>query len=336
MAGLAETQDVLRVEDLSIEYYTLTGRVYAVSNVSFYIKKGESLCLVGESGSGKSTIGLAIAMSLPSNARISHGRILLEGKDIVSLDENERKKLRGKRVSIIFQDPAATLNPLFTIGQQMRDVAIHGVGLEEKTAAERVRELLGLVGLPDPERILNSYPHQLSGGMLQRINIAIALLGNPSLLVADEPTTMLDVTLQAQILELLLELKESLGLSMLFITHNLGVAAEMCDRTVVLYAGMIMEYGLTEKLLLNPKHPYTYKLLLSVPRAHADVGELSYIPGGLPELTRKIVGCPFAERCEWATRECRKERPSGDGDELHKVYCYHPVDSEKLEKTIEG
>ena len=331
---MVESHDVLRVEDLSIEYYTLTGRVYAVSDVSFSIRRGESLCLVGESGSGKSTIGLAIAMSLPSNARISSGRIVLEGKDITSLREDERKRLRGKRVSIIFQDPAATLNPLFTIGEQMRDIAVHGVGLDEKKAVDRIRELLGLVGLPDPERILNSYPHQLSGGMLQRINIAIALLGNPPLLVADEPTTMLDVTLQAQILELLLELKESLGLSMLFITHNLGVAAEMCDRTVVLYAGMIMEYGLTEKLLLNPRHPYTYKLLLSVPRAHADVGELTYIPGGLPELTRKITWCPFADRCEWATEECRKEKPSGDGDELHKVYCYHPVDSGKLEKTV--
>jgi len=312
MAGVSrESTPVLKLEDLVIKYYTLSGIVHAVRGVSFEVNCRESVCLVGESGSGKSTVGLAIAHALPPNARVS-GRILFKGEDVTRLNGKRLSKFVGREVTIIFQDPAATFNPLFTIGEQLMDVLRTHKGGKERDEEELRREaieLLGRVGLPDPERVFKSYPHELSGGMLQRASIAVALSPNPSLLVADEPTTMLDVTLQAQILDLLTRLKEELGLSMLFITHNLGVAAEVCDRVVILYAGKVLEVGSVEEVLLNPLHPYTRKLLECVPRAFKSVGRLKHIPGSLPDPRRPPPGCPFQPRCDEALPECSASMP---------------------------
>ncbi len=302
--------ELLRIEALSIYYYTLDGTVKAVRNVCLKVMEGESLCLVGESGSGKSTIGLAVAHALPSNARIVSGKILFRGKDVSRLSNSDAKWYVGKKVAIIFQDPAATFNPLFTIGQQLIDVLKFRLGIKDrKELIKLAKEYLRRVGLPDPDRILRSYPHELSGGMLQRAAIATALALKPELLVADEPTTMLDVTLQAQILDLLKKLKEEIKLSLLFITHNLGVAAEVCDRVAVMYAGKIVEVGSIDDVLSNPLHPYTRKLLECVPRVSVKVGKLKHIPGTLPNPINPPKGCPFAPRCDEALPKCFKEDP---------------------------
>jgi len=313
---------LLSVNDLTIYYYTLEGIIKAVRNVSFQINRGESVCLVGESGSGKSTIGLAIAMSLPQNARIVGGRIIYNNVNLLDLNEEEKRKYRGKEISIIFQDPAATLNPLFSIGEQISDVIMYHLNIKRHEAIEQAKKILKRVGLPDPERIIKLYPHELSGGMLQRVSIAIALSTNPKILIADEPTTMLDVTLQAQILELLSKLKDEFGLSMLFITHNLGVAAEICEKIIVMYAGMIVEEGSVDEVLLNPLHPYTKKLLESVPRAQIKVEKLKHIPGAIPDLRFVPHGCPFADRCDERMEICTKEIPKFiNVNPGHKVAC---------------
>lgn len=300
----------LVVENLTIHYYTLEGIVRAVRNISFDVEKGRSLCLVGESGSGKSTIGLAIVGALPANARVLSGKILVNNTNILELNEKELEKIRGKSVSIIFQDPAASFNPLFTVGQMLSDVIRYKLGVNNKEELkERAIEALKSVGLPDPERVYNSYPHELSGGMLQRAAIAVALSTRPDILIADEPTTMLDVTLQAQILDLLQDLRRKLGLALVFITHNLGVAATICDKILVIYAGSMVEYGSVDDVLLNPLHPYTRKLIECVPRSSVRVSRLKYIPGSLPDLRNLPPGCVFAPRCEEATDICEKTPP---------------------------
>ncbi len=312
---------VLELRNLTIEYYTLTGIVHAVRDVTFSVGDHESVCVVGESGSGKSTIGLAVAHALPPNARVS-GKILFEGRDVLGLKGEELVEYVGRKVSIIFQDPAATFNPLFTIGEQISDVIRHHRGINDKDEVRRIAlELLHRVGLPDPKRVFNSYPHELSGGMLQRASIAVALSPNPKLLVADEPTTMLDVTLQAQILDLLTRLKEEFGLSMLFITHNLGVAAEVCDRVVVLYAGRVLEEGSIDDVLLKPLHPYTRKLLECVPRAYRRVQKLKHIPGTLPDPRNPPPGCPFQPRCDEAVPECSSPPDLIEVEPGHRVAC---------------
>lgn len=321
---MSATTYPLVVEDLTIHYYTLEGIVKAVRKVGFRVKRGESLCLVGESGSGKSTIGLAIVGALPANARIVSGRILVEGNDVTRMGARELEKLRGRVVSIIFQDPAASFNPLFTIGEVLSDVIRYKLGIEDKEEVKkRALEVLEMVGLPDPQRVYRSYPHELSGGMLQRAAIAVALSTRPRILVADEPTTMLDVTLQAQILELLQDLRRKLGLTLVFITHNLGVAAAVCDTILVIYAGAMMEYGPTEKVLRTPLHPYTRRLLASVPRTSARREKLVYIPGSLPDLRNPPPGCVFAPRCEEAMERCRREEPPiVKVEEGHLVACW--------------
>ncbi|HDJ51057.1 MAG TPA: ABC transporter ATP-binding protein [Thermoprotei archaeon] len=319
-----EIQDtkILEVRNLSIDYYTLEGVIHAVRNIKLSIEKGESVCLVGESGSGKSTVGLAIALALPQNA-LPKGEILYKGRNILEFKENEKKNYLGKEVSIIFQDPAASLNPLFTIGDQMRDIITHHLHLDKEKAYEYAKDMLKKVGLPDPNRVLRSYPHELSGGMLQRVNIAIALSTAPKILIADEPTTMLDVTLQAQILDLLQSLKNELNLSMLFITHNLGVAAEICDRIAVMYAGVLLEAGKIDEVLLNPLHPYTQKLIKCVPTVSIKKHKLSYIPGSLPDPRFLPPGCPFAERCRNPLPQCKERMPSMiKKGETHEVACF--------------
>ncbi|MCS7111483.1 MAG: ABC transporter ATP-binding protein [Ignisphaera sp.] len=307
MSGTA----ILAVNDLHIDYYTFEGVVRAVRGVSIELCRGESLCIVGESGSGKSTIGLAIVRALPPNGIVARGEILYNNVDILRLSEEEMsKRIRGKEISIVFQDPAATFNPLFTIGEVMLDVIAAQLGVRDRRRAyEHGIKMLKLVELPDPERVMNSYPHELSGGMLQRAAIAVALSANPKLLIADEPTTMLDVTIQAQVLDLLKRLRKELSLSMIFITHNLGVAAEVCDRIMVLYAGTMFEEGYADTILTNPIHPYTRKLLECIPRASRRVSRLRYIPGSLPDLKTPVSGCPFEPRCDYATKICSVSPP---------------------------
>ena len=315
---------LLSVEDLSVNYYTLEGVIKAVRNVSFHVDKGEVLCLVGESGSGKSTIGLAVADALPDNAEVARGRIIFEGRELLKLSEDERRRIRGKEISVIFQDPAASLNPLFTIGEQLSDVMKVHLGIKNKEELRRMAlEKLKTVGLPDPERVYNAYPHELSGGMMQRAVIAIALSTGTKLLVADEPTTMLDVTLQAQILDLLAYLRRKFDLSVLFITHNLGVAAEVADRVLVVYAGVEVEEGNIDEILEEPFHPYTRSLIRCVPRGHRRESRLEFIPGSLPDLRNPPPGCPFHPRCEETMEVCRKKIPPivtvGEG---HRVACW--------------
>lgn len=314
---------LLQVKDLSIVYETPFGTIHATTGVAFDAKRGESVCLVGESGSGKSTVGLAIAMALPSNARIVDGRVLYKGTDLLRLGEEERRRYSGREISIVFQDPAATLNPLFTIGEQIVDVLMSNLGLTREKAVERARSFLEKVGLPDSERILRSFPHELSGGMLQRVNIAIATSTEPKILVADEPTTMLDVMLQAQILELFDKLRRDLKLTLVFITHNLGVASEVCDRIVVMYAGTVVEDGPVNDVISRPMHPYTVSLLDCVPRTHIKAKRLRSIPGSLPDLSRPLTGCPFADRCNEVREVCRQARPAlmeiAPG---HRVSCF--------------
>ncbi len=316
---------ILKVRNLYVNYYTLEGVIRAVRGLSFELRRGESLCIVGESGSGKSTLGLTIIRALPSNAVIADGEIILNGINILTLsDEEMSKKIRGKEISMIFQDPAATFNPLFTIGQTLSDVVRYHLGIKDKEELRKhVLKMLRTVGLPDPERVYKSYPHELSGGMLQRAAIAVALSTNPKVLIADEPTTMLDVTLQAQILDLLRKLKEEFNLSMIFITHNLGVAAEVCDRILVMYAGVPFEEGPCDEVLLKPAHPYTRKLLECVPRAHRRVGRLRYIPGMLPDPKNLPRGCPFAPRCEDAMNVCKEVVPKMiEIKPNHRVACH--------------
>uniref|UniRef100_A0A7C1CEA2 ABC transporter ATP-binding protein n=1 Tax=Thermofilum adornatum TaxID=1365176 RepID=A0A7C1CEA2_9CREN len=300
---------ILQVRDLSIVYDTPFGMTHATAGVTFDVKRGESISLVGESGSGKSTVGLAIAMALPPNARIVNGSILYGDVDLLRLEEDERRRYSGREISAVFQDPLATLNPLFTIGEQMTDVLMSNLGLSKEEAFKRAKEFLKKVGLTDPERILRSFPHELSGGMLQRVNIAIATSTKPKILVADEPTTMLDVISQAQILELFEELKRDLDLALLFITHNLGVASKIADRIIVMYAGTIVEDGPVDDVLSKPLHPYTVGLLDCVPRIHVKEKRLKSIPGFPPDLSRPINGCPFADRCNEASDVCRKTKP---------------------------
>ncbi|MEM0025202.1 MAG: ABC transporter ATP-binding protein [Zestosphaera sp.] len=302
-------EKLLRVSDLTIHYHTVEGIIKAVRNVSLEVSAGDSLCVVGESGSGKSTLGLAISLSLPKNAVVASGSILYKGVDILKLKTPEITKYRGKEISMIFQDPATTFNPLFTVGEHLTDILRHHFNMNREEAVKRAAELLRMVRLPDQARILNSYPHELSGGMLQRAAIAAALSTNPKILIADEPTTMLDVTTQAQILDLINSLKRELNLTLILITHNLGIAGEVCSRTAVMYAGVLLEEGPTEDVILSPLHPYTTKLVKAIPTITKTQGRLSYIPGTLPDLRNPPAGCPFVDRCEFATPECSVSLP---------------------------
>ena len=301
---------MLEVRDLHVSYYTLGGVIRAVRGVSFSVSPGRGLCVVGESGSGKTTLGLAIAGALPPNARATRGSIRIGGTNILDLGSEDLEKVRGSLVSMIFQDPAASFNPLFTIGQTLGDIARHKLGLTGRyEAREAALSALRRVGMPDPERVLDAYPHELSGGMLQRAAIAAAILPKPKVLVADEPTTMLDVTLQYQILKLLNRLKETLGLALVFITHNLGIAAEVCEDILVLYAGHMVERGPTDKVLEEPLHPYTQALIECIPRIDRATGRLNPIPGSMPDPRNLPRGCVFHPRCPHAMSVCREREP---------------------------
>jgi peptide/nickel transport system ATP-binding protein len=321
---------LLEVRDLHTQFDTLDGVVRAVDGVSFDLAAGETLGIVGESGCGKSVTALSILRLIPpETGRISAGSILFEGSDLARLGEEEMKRLRGHRISMIFQEPMTSLNPVLTIGTQIAENVVRHLGVPWKVARERSREMLDLVRIADSRRRLDEYPHQLSGGMRQRVMIAMALSCDPQVLIADEPTTALDVTVQAQILDLMLELKEKTGTAIVLITHDLGVVAETTQRVVVMYAGRKVEEAPVMALFDNPLHPYTRGLMRAIPRLDLDLEEagtrprLQEIPGLVPRLTQPIPGCAFASRCELATDRCRAETPpvvdAGGG---HTVACW--------------
>ncbi|OGK91099.1 MAG: peptide ABC transporter ATP-binding protein [Candidatus Rokubacteria bacterium GWC2_70_24] len=302
---------LLDVRDLQTQFATSGGIVRAVDGVSWDVQAGETVALVGESGCGKSVSALSVMRLVAAPAgRIVGGEILFKGRDLLTLSEDEMRRIRGREITMIFQEPMTSLNPVLTIGRQVTEtLEIH---LEMTPAQSRTRaaEILALVGIADPERRLRQYPHQFSGGMRQRIMIAMALACNPALILADEPTTALDVTIQAQILELLKDLSRKLGVAMLIITHNLGVVARYADRVNVMYAGRIVERGTAREIYANPRHPYTLGLLRSVPRLdEPKKAKLAPIPGQPPDLTRLPPGCAFAPRCSYAIDRCRLEQP---------------------------
>jgi peptide/nickel transport system ATP-binding protein len=315
---------ILEVRDLQTQFATLDGVVRAVDGVSFDLARGETLGIVGESGCGKSVTALSILRLIPpETGRIVSGSIRFEDQELTTLSEEAMKRLRGHRISMIFQEPMTSLNPVLTVGTQIAENVTRHLGVSKKVARERAREMLDLVRIADPGRRLDEYPHQLSGGMRQRVMIAMALSCDPQVLIADEPTTALDVTIQAQILDLMLDLKEKTGTAIVLITHDLGVVAETTQRVVVMYAGRKVEEAPVEALFDDPLHPYTRGLMRAIPRLDVDAPRLQEIPGMVPQLTRPIVGCAFAARCPLATARCRAEPPpvvdKGGG---HTVACW--------------
>jgi oligopeptide/dipeptide ABC transporter ATP-binding protein len=304
-------ESLLTVQDLRIYFHILAGTVRAVDGVSFHIDRGETLGVVGESGCGKSVTALALLqlIPMPPGERVS-GRGQFEGKDLLQLSPEQIRRVRGNRISMIFQEPMASLNPVFTIGNQICEAIQLHQGLNFRQAQSKAAEMLDLVGIPDPRRRVQEYPHQLSGGMRQRVMIAMALSCNPSLLIADEPSTALDVTVQAQILELMLDLQSKIHMSIMMITHNLGVIAEIADRVIVMYCGKIVESTDVRRIFHRPLHPYTRQLLASVPRLAAGQGRLQEIPGMVPSLYALPPGCDFHPRCAEAGEDCQFRAPS--------------------------
>jgi peptide/nickel transport system ATP-binding protein len=323
---------LLAVRDLKTHFFTIDGVTRAVDGVSFDVFPGETLGIVGESGCGKSVTALSVMRLLPPKlARTVGGSVTFESRDLVSLDESEMRKLRGNRLAMIFQEPMTSLNPVLTVGHQIAEsVRIH-TGANAAAARARAAEMLRLVKIPDPERRLDDYPHQFSGGMRQRVMIATALACNPTLLIADEPTTALDVTIQAQILDLMLELKERTGAAVILITHNLGIVAETCRRVIVMYAGRKIEEASTAELFDRPAHPYTRGLMASIPRLRAKNRRrrLAEIPGIVPSLREPIAGCAFAPRCAYAVERCRVETP-----ELRAIGSGHVVACHEAERVL--
>ncbi|MGG6313822.1 ABC transporter ATP-binding protein [Paenibacillus macerans] len=304
------TQVLLEVEGLRTEFRRDGGSVMAVAGVDFHIRKGEVLGLVGESGCGKSVTSLSIMRLLKDTpGRIAGGKVRFEGTDLVGLKEPEMRRMRGKELAMIFQEPMTSLNPVLRIGKQLEEPIRLHLGYGRKQAREHAVHMLKLVGIPRTEEVMNDYPHQLSGGMRQRVMIAMAMSCHPKLLIADEPTTALDVTIQAQILDLMLRLKEEREMGMLLITHDLGVVAEMCDRVVVMYAGRVVEEAPVAELFESPQHPYTKGLIRSVPKLRQKMRRLDSIPGNVPDLSRMPAGCKFAPRCPYVTERCLKEEP---------------------------
>ena len=300
---------LIKLEDLKTYFYTEDGTVPAVDGVSFSIEAGKTMGLVGESGCGKSVTSLSIMRLIPPPGKITGGKIIFNGIDLLDLPESEMRRIRGNKISMIFQEPMTSLNPVFTIGSQIAEVIQLHQGLDKNSAMEKAIEMMKLVGIPSPELRAKDYPHQLSGGMRQRIMIAMALACNPKLLIADEPTTALDVTIQAQILELIKELREKLGMSVLLITHNLGVVAETADNVAVMYAGKIVEYGTVRDIFKNPVHPYTWGLLQAIPRLDTTRERLLTIEGSVPDMISLPPGCKFAPRCMFVKNKCEVSEP---------------------------
>ena len=313
---------LLSVENLQVQFQTKKGINTAVDGVSFSIEKGRILGIVGESGCGKSVTSMSILQLLSSNARISGGSIKLDGKELIGLPEKEMCKIRGNDIAMIFQDPMTALNPTLTIGNQLMEPIMLHQNCGKKEAWVRAVDVLKRVGIAAPEKRMKEYPHQLSGGMRQRVMIAMAVSCEPRLLIADEPTTALDVTIQAQILELMCELREKMGTAIMLITHDMGVVAETADDVLVLYAGKAVEYGSIEDIFEKPKHPYTQGLLNSIPRLDEDVEMLNTIEGTVPAPGAMPAGCRFAPRCPYGKERCMKEKPGVYHVENSLVSCF--------------
>ncbi len=305
------SEKLLKVKDLRTEFFSSKkSSVVAVDEVSFELEKGEIVGLVGESGCGKSVTSLSIMQLLKDTpGRVTKGEVIFEGKNLLTASKKEILNIRGGSMSMIFQEPMSSLNPSMRIDRQMIEGICLHTSLSKAEARERAAKILTQVGIPDPQRVLKNYPHQLSGGMSQRVMIAMAMSCNPQLLIADEPTTALDVTIQAQILELMKKIQKEQGMSILLITHDLGVVAEMCSRVIVMYAGKIVEEAPVEILFGNPTHPYTQGLIASVPKLGSGVKVLPSIPGSVPDLSSMPTGCRFAPRCKYASEKCRQQEP---------------------------
>ena len=322
---MSKDKPLLSVEDLVVNFHTLDGVVHALDGVSFDVRKGEILGLVGETGCGKTATGLAILNLLPDNSEVAKGRITLEGDEILHKSAAYKANIRGRKIAMIFQDPASSLNPVFSIGAQLLDVLrIYNKDTDEDALRKVAHEKLSMVELPDPESVMKLYPHELSGGMQQRVIMAIALSSSPILLIADEPTTALDVTIQAQLLVLLKRLKDTLGLSVLLITHNLGVVRELCDMIAIMYAGSVVEVAKTDRIFKNPLHPYTRGLISSVVTGRLRGKVLHHIAGSVPSLLDPPQGCRFHPRCSYAIGVCKQNPPELlEIEDGHFVACYN-------------
>lgn len=325
---MEEKQDVLlEMKDLSISFYNKTGEIQAVRGISYTLHKGEVLGIVGESGSGKSVSSHGILRLTPDTGKVKQGEILFHGKDILKMSKKELQELRGNKIAMIFQDPMTSLDPLFTVEYQLNESLKKHTDLDGNGRRLRMIHLLELVGINQPERRLKQYPYEFSGGMRQRVMIAMALSCDPELLIADEPTTALDVTIQAQIVELLKELKDKLGMAIIFITHDLGVVSEICDKIIVMYAGKVVEEGTSRQIFYQRCHPYTEGLLASVPKLDSDVNEkLKPIKGNPPDMSCVKPGCAFAPRCSCTMQICVKEEPPQyELDDTHVVSCWQTI-----------
>ena len=323
---------LLDVDNLKTRFRTPEGTVYAVNGVSFHLEDGETLAVVGESGCGKSVTMLSILGMIPiPPGEIASGRALYRGRDLLKLKDIQLEDIRGNEIAMIFQDPMTSLNPVLTIGRQITESLCVHTNMSKKQVREKAIELLKAVGISDPYRCLDEYPHQFSGGMRQRVMIAMALSCEPALLIADEPTTALDVTIQAQIVGLVIRLRERMGMSIIWITHDLGVIASLADRVVVMYAGFIVEEAKVDDIYDDPRHPYTLALLAALPRVdHRRKERLKSIPGAPPNLLVEPSGCPFAVRCEFAFERCREENPQLLSiSDNHQIACWFDVQTGK-------
>jgi oligopeptide transport system ATP-binding protein len=321
---------ILQVEDLRISFSTYAGEVQAVRGLSFEVKRGETLAIVGESGSGKTVTAKSLMRLLPeANTTVKGGEAIFGGHDLLKLSEKQMQKIRGSKIAMVFQDPMTSLDPTMRVGRQISESLGKHLGMSKQRARERAVELLTLVGIPNPEQRVRQYPHQFSGGMRQRVVIAMALACDPRILIADEPTTALDVTIQAQILDLLRELQEKEGTAIILITHDLGVVANIADRVAVMYAGKVVETGTLREVFYDPQMPYTWGLLASIPLPTADRGrDLIPIPGSPPDMSDPPGGCPFTARCPYAMRICAQEMPGYTTFSAeHRAACWlhHPM-----------
>jgi len=322
---------LLEVRDLVVRFDTDDGTVHAVNGISYSLQKGESLAIVGESGSGKSVSALALMGLLPRpQARVEGGTIHFNGRDLLTQSEQEWRRTRGREIAMVYQDPMTSLNPALSVGKQLSQVVRHHLKLSKSAARERAAELLSLVGIPNPRGRLDDYPHQFSGGQRQRVLIALALSCDPALLIADEPTTALDVTIQAQMIELVKGLREQLGMSVVWITHDLGVVAGLVDKVAVMYSGNMVEEAPVHGLYDQPKHPYTVGLLNSLPTLEPGVRRLTPIPGSPPDPRELATACPFAPRCAWVVERCRESPPPlAPVAPQHSAACFRSSDVDR-------